>query len=78
MSTSARWRRTGGTVWAGLRPTEAAELVYVMGAVLRPVEVEATATLLERATAAAAAFAAAHPDVPRRHGPIEQEATQAA
>jgi len=49
-----------------------------MGAVLRPVEVEATATLLERATAAAAAFAAAHPDVPRRHGPIEQEATQAA
>ncbi len=67
-----------GTLWADLRPDEAEDLQDAMSEVLRQVEVEATAMLLERATAAAVAFAVAHPDVPRGHWPIEQETSEAA
>ena len=67
-----------GTLWADLRPTEADELATAMQEVLHEVEVEATAMLLERATSAAVAFAAAHPDIPRGHWPIVLEASEAA
>jgi hypothetical protein len=63
-----------GTLWADLRPEEYKELSEAMYAVLHQVEREATAMLIERAIGAAVAFAAAHPDIPRGHWPLNRMA----
>jgi hypothetical protein len=65
-----------GTLWADMRPEEFEELSDTMYDIQHAVEREATQMLIERATAAAVAFAAKHPDVPRGHWPLRKAAAE--
>ncbi len=59
-----------GTLWADMRPSEVGELHQGLSRIIEEEEVAFAERVIDRAVAIGAAFAAAHPDLPRGHWPL--------